>query len=78
MTTSRGNLPNGPGYGLGVMLLDVDCGVLLGHEGFIDGYHTLAFYNPNFDRTVVGFTNTTSDAGSEALESLTFDALCYQ
>ena len=78
MITSRGRLPEGWGYGLGVMLPDSRCGALLGHEGFIDGYHTLALHNPSIARTVVGFTNTTSDTGTDALIRLTFDATCYR
>lgn len=77
MTTSRGEMPEGWGYGLGVTLPDTRCGALVGHGGSIDGYNTLALYNPSNERTVVGFTNTTSDAGTEAVMSLTLDAHCY-
>lgn len=76
MTTPRGNLPGGWGYGLGVVLADSRCGGLIGHDGIIDGHHTLAFYNPDNDRTVVAFTNTSSDAGTEALFRLSLDAMC--
>lgn len=77
MITSRGELPEGWGYGLGVLLPDSRCGALVGHDGDIDGYRTLALHDPSIDRTVVGFTNTTSDAGTEAVIRLTLDALCY-
>ena len=77
MITSRGQLPAGWGYGLGVVRADSRCGALLGHGGSIDGYNTLAFHNPGLDRTVVGFTNTTSDAGTEAVTRHALDAICY-
>lgn len=79
MTTARGSLPTGhePGYGLGVMLLGRDGSIPFGHEGVVDGYHTLAFHNPELDRTVVVFTNTSSDAGAEAAVSL-LDAISYE
>lgn len=77
MITSRGELSEGLGYGLGVALPDGRCGALVGHDGEVDGYRTFAFHDPSIKRTVVGFTNTSSDAGTEAVMSLTLDAHCY-
>lgn len=78
MTTSRGDLAAGAGYGLGVVLADSRCGELIGHDGEIAGYRTFAFYNPANGRTVVAFTNTSTNAADEALAYLTFGGLCYQ
>jgi D-alanyl-D-alanine carboxypeptidase len=78
MTTSRGDLAPGAGYGLGLLLADSRCGELVGHDGEIAGYRTFAFHNPANGRTVVAFTNTSSNAADEALSYLTFGGLCYQ
>jgi D-alanyl-D-alanine carboxypeptidase len=78
MTTSRGDLAAGAGYGLGVVLADSRCGELIGHDGEIAGYRTFAFYNPANGRTVVAFTNTSKNAADEALAYLTVSGLCYR
>ena len=78
MTTSRGDLAPGAGYGLGVVLAGSPCGELIGHDGEIAGYRTFAFYNPANDRTVVSFTNTSANAADEALSYLTVQGLCYR
>jgi D-alanyl-D-alanine carboxypeptidase len=78
MTTSRGDLAAGAAYGLGVVLADSRCGELIGHDGEIAGYRTFAFYNPANGRTVVAFTNTSTNAADEALAYLTVSGLCYR
>lgn len=78
MTTSRGTMPDGNvDYGLGTFILDLDCGEAVGHEGWLDGFHTMALHDPATGRTVVTFTNTTSPSGQDAAPDLAIRTLCY-
>ena len=46
--------PNGPGYGLGLARISPN---LIGHDGQIPGFTTLAVHDPAIDLTVVILTN---------------------
>jgi D-alanyl-D-alanine carboxypeptidase len=79
MTTSRGLFDGSPnvGYGLGVTVLDAECGRVLGHFGDLPGFHTIAFRNPAKDRTVVEFVNSDGDTASLAGQAIAFEAICH-
>lgn len=78
MTTPRGTLEAGlADYGLGQVIADLECGTLTGHDGWISGYRSMAFRNPDTGRTVITLLNSTSPTVEDAIFGLTLDAMCY-
>jgi D-alanyl-D-alanine carboxypeptidase len=78
MFTSRGTLPDGPGYGLGTFIVDIDCRTepVTGHFGQVNGFTSAAMRDPSTGITVVTLINASGTHADDAVGSLTFRTLC--
>jgi hypothetical protein len=78
MSTSRGTLPDGPGYGLGTFVVDVDCLTepVAGHFGEVSGFTSAAMRDPGTGITVVTLVNASGTHAYDAVSNLTFRTLC--
>jgi hypothetical protein len=52
------------GYGLGVMQLDIDDEIIIGHLGGTAGYMGFMLYVPATERYVSGYINVMGDPGA--------------
>lgn len=79
MGTSRGTFPGEQAeYGLGTFVLSLDCGEeAVGHEGWIEGFHSFSVHSEEAGRTTVAFANTTSPVGEDTAPHLAISAVCY-